>query len=352
LVWNADREWKMSIDFKCERLVARSCSSDGSEEFERQLEVRFDPLLGTTARVAQGVSLPKAEPSALAFFQAADPKCPFCLPRLLELTPRITPTIYSGGRIRQGETTLFPNVVPYSQYAAVAIFSARHWLALHEFTPRLIADNLAAALRYVRQVYDVDGGVQHCAYNINYLYPSGGSLPHPHAQIFVDPYPTTVMRLQYKAGERYWLEHGRSFWEDLIEAEERRGERFVGRVGATSWITAFAPLGFNEVRAVVSGRETFLDLTDDDADALALGVSRVLSWYEASAYNSFNLALYSGPLSGAHYFRPNLVMMTRSALVPHYRSDAMYLERLHWEAAVDRHPEALAAELREYFPGT
>ena len=339
----------MPIDFHSEQLIARVRSSDGSEEVERQLEVRFDPLLGTTARIAQGVSLPTAEPSALAFFQAADPKCPFCLPRLPEATPRILPTICADGRIRLGETTLFPNVVPYSQYAAVAIFSAQHWLALHDFTPRLIADNLAAALRYVRQVYDVDGGVQHCAYNINYLYPSGGSLPHPHAQIFVDPYPTTMMRLQYRASERYWSEHGRSFWEALIEAEERRGERFVGRIGATSWITSFAPLGFNEVRAVVSGRETFLDLTDEDAEALALGVSRVLSWYEASGYNSFNLAFYSGPLSGAHYFRPNLIMVTRSALVPNYRSDAMHLERLHWEAAVDRPPEALAAELRGHF---
>jgi UDPglucose--hexose-1-phosphate uridylyltransferase len=342
----------MSIDFKCERLVSRSCSPDGSKDFERRVEVRFDPLLGTTARIAQGVSLPKAEPSALAFLQVADAKCPFCLPRLLELTPRILPTICSDGRIRQGETTLFPNIVPYSQYAAVAIFTARHWLALHDFTPRLIADNLAAALRYVRQVYDVDGGVQHCAYNINYLFPSGGSLAHPHSQIFADPYPTTIMQLQYQAGERYWSEHSRSFWEALIEAEERLGERFVGRIGVTSWITAFAPLGFNEVRAVVSGRGTFLDLTNDDVEAIALGVSRVLSWYEASGSNSFNLAFYSGPLSGTHHFRPNLIMVTRSAAVPHYRSDAMYLERLHWEAAVDRPPEELAVALRAYFPGT
>ena len=34
----------MSIDFHSERLIARVRSSDGSEEFERQLEVRFDPL--------------------------------------------------------------------------------------------------------------------------------------------------------------------------------------------------------------------------------------------------------------------------------------------------------------------
>jgi UDPglucose--hexose-1-phosphate uridylyltransferase len=345
------QRWIMSIDFKCERLVARSCSSDGSEEIERQLEIRFDPLLGVSARIAQGVSLPKAEPSALALFQAPDPKCPFCPQRLSEVTPRILPTICAEGRIPQGETILFPNIVPYSQYAAVAIFSARHWLALRDFTPRLIADNVAAALRFVRQVYDVDRRVRYCAYNVNYLYPSGGSLPHPHAQIFADPYPTTMMRLLYQAGERYWSEHGCSFWEALVDAEEQRSERFVGRIGTTSWMTAFAPLGFNEVRAVVSGRETFLNLTDDDTEALALGISRVLSWYEASGYNSFNLAFYSGALSGAPSFRPNLTMVTRSALIPNYRSDAMHLERLHWEAAVDRPPEALAAELRHHFAG-
>ena len=340
----------MLIDFHRERLTARFRSPDGSdEEVERQLEVRFDPLLGTSARIAQGVSLPKAEPSALAFIQAADPTCPFCPQRLAQVTPRILAAICTEGRIREGETILFPNTVPYSQYAAVAIFSARHWLALCEFTPRLIADNLAAALRYVRQVHHLDRGVRHCAYNVNYLYPSGGSLPHPHAQIYVDPYPTTMMRLQYQAGERYWSEHGRSFWEALVEAEEQRSERFIGRIGATSWMTAFAPLGFNEVRAVVSHRETFLDLTDEDKAALALGISRVLSWYESSGYNSFNLALYSGPLSGAPGFRANLTMVTRSALIPNYRSDAMHMERLHWEAAVDRPPETLAAELRDYF---
>ena len=163
----------MPIEFRSERLIAHSRSSDGSEKVERQLEVRFDPLLGTTARVAQGVSLPKAEPSALAFIQANDPACPFCPQRLSKVTPQILPTICAEGRIRRGETTLFPNVVPYSQYAAVAIFSARHWLALREFTPRLIADNLAAALRFVRQVLEFDARAQYCAYNVNCHYPSG-----------------------------------------------------------------------------------------------------------------------------------------------------------------------------------
>jgi len=43
-----------------------------------------------------------------------------------------------------------------------------------------------------------------------------------------------------------------------------------------------------------------------------------------------------------------LVMVTRTAMLPYYRSDSMHLERLHWEAAVDREPETIAAELREH----
>jgi galactose-1-phosphate uridylyltransferase len=337
------------MDFRRESLIARFRSPDGAEEVERLLEVRFDPLLGTSARVAEGVKLPKAVSGALDFLRQADPDCPFCPERFERLTPRLPRPICAEGRIRRGETVLFPNLVPYSEHAAVAIFSGRHWLALRDFSPALIADNLAATQDFVRAVRRVDPNARHCAYNVNYLYPSGGSLPHPHAQVYLDRHPTTMMRLLREAGMRYHAQHGQSFWEALVEAEEERAERFVGRIGATSWMTAFAPLGFNEVRAVVSQRETLLDLTEGDLDTLALGVSRVLAWYDASACNSFNLALYSGPVGSAEGFRVNLVMMTRSALAPHYRSDAMYLERLHWEAAVDRAPEALAAELRPRF---
>jgi len=337
------------MDFRRESLIARFRSPDGTEEVGRQLEVRFDPLLGTSARIAEGVKLPKAVPGALDFLRGADPDCPFCPGRLERLTPQLPRSVAPEGRIRHGEAVLFPNLVPYSQYAAVAIFSGRHWLALPDFSPALIADNLAVTLSFVRAVRRIDEEVRNCAYNVNYLYPAGGSLPHPHAQAYLDRHPTTMTRLLCEAGARYRAQHGRSFWEALVEAEEERAERFVGRIGATSWMTAFAPLGFNEVRAVVSGRETLLDLTEDEVAALALGISRVLAWYEASGCDSFNLALYSGPLGSAGGFRVNLVMMTRSALASHYRSDAMYLERLHWEAAVDRAPEALAAELRRRF---
>ena len=336
------------IRFRSEQITGRFLSPSGTET-TKSLDVRFDPLLGTSSRIAEGVVLSKAEETALAPLQASNSSCPFCPDRIRRVTPKMLESIHPAGRLERGESVLFPNLVPYSQYAAVAVFSRQHWLALSGFMPQLLMDNLAVAVEYVRKVHAFDPRAWNCAYNINYLYPSGGSLPHPHAQVYLDPHPTTLMRLQQEASVAYWTANGRSYWEDLIEAEEARGLRFVARVGRSMWITAFAPIGFNEARAVVSGCETLLDLTEDDLNALLAGISRVLQWYESTGYNSFNLALYSGPLNNSQGWRVHLSMITRAAMLPYYRSDAMHMERLHWEAAVDRAPERIAGDLRAYF---
>ena len=336
----------MPLEFRKECLRARFRSPDGTDWMERNCEVRFDPLLGNSSRIAEGVKLQTADAGALEEFRQPDPACPFCPERIERVAPRIRPEICPGGRIRLGDTVVFPNLVPYSQYAAVAVFSPRHWLSLQDFTPDLIASNLAAVLRYIRGVYAFDSKAQHCAYNINYLYPSGGSLPHPHSQVFLDPHPTTQMRLQQQAGDAYMAACRRCFWEELAEQETTDGNRAVARLGRVAWFTPFAPLGFNEVRAVVIGRETLLGLDDTDVAHLSTGISRVLAWYSSMSYNSFNLVLYSGPLGGSRSYRVNLAMITRTALVPFYRSDSMYMERLHWEAAVDRTPEEVAKQLR------
>jgi len=344
-----NREDEISpIRFRSEQITASFLAPDGLKVL-KSLEVRFDPLLGTSSRIAEGVILSKADEGALALLQAPNSGCPFCPDRIRNVTPKVMEPIYSGGRLERGESVLFPNLVPYSQYAAVAVFSQQHWLALNGFTPQRVFDNLAVVADYVRKVHAFDPRAENCAYNINYLYPSGGSLPHPHAQVYLDPHPTTLMRLQREASVSYWTAKGRSYWEDLVETEEARGLRFVGRVGRTAWITAFAPIGFNEVRAVVPNCETFLDLTEDDLNALSAGISRVLRWYELTGYNSFNLALYSGPLSNSQGWRVHLSMITRTAMLPYYRSDAMHMERLHWEAAVDCLPERIADDLRAHF---
>ena len=126
----------MTIQFRCESLLSRFQSPDGEAYSERKLQVRFDPLLGTSARIAEGVKLQTRVDTALASFQAPDPNCPFCAERIDRVTPRIASEITPAGRIRVGETVLFPNLVPYSKYSAVAAFTTRHWLNLRDFSSR------------------------------------------------------------------------------------------------------------------------------------------------------------------------------------------------------------------------
>ena len=339
----------MAIQFRCESLLSRFQNPGDDSYAERKLQVRFDPLLGTSARIAEGVRLQTGVDAALASFRTPDPSCPFCAERIDKLTPRVTKDIVPAGRIRVGDTVLFPNLVPYSKHAAVAVFTPRHWLELRDFTPALIADNLAASLDYIRAVAKIDADARFCAYNINYLYPSGGSLTHPHSQLYVDPFPTSMMRMQQASVAAYWNANRRCFWNDLVSEETERAERMISCDGPIVWLTPYAPIGFNEVRAVLCERATILDLSSADLQALASGISRVLAWYDSIGYNSFNLAMYSGESGKTSADRVNLTMVTRTAMLPFYRSDSMYLERLHWEAALDRTPEDVAAAVREYF---
>lgn len=339
----------MTIQFRCETLFSRFQNPSDEGHSRRKLQVRFDPLLGISSRIAEGVKLQTRSDATLAPFRTPDANCPFCAERIDNVTPRIAAEITPAGRIRVGETVLFPNLVPYSKHGAVAAFTTRHWLDIPEFTPALIADNLSACLDYIRAVTKVDADARFCAYNVNYLYPSGGSLPHPHSQVYLDPYPTSLMRMQQQSVEAYLQANGSCFWIDLVSEEKERAERLVWRDGSIVWMTPFAPIGFNEVRAVLLDRTTLLQLSSGDVQALGLGISRVLAWYHSIGYDSFNVAIFSGELGKDGADRVNLAMITRTAMTPFYRSDSMHLERLHWESAVDRTPEDVAADLRKYF---
>src|SRR5439155_189239 len=87
------------------------------------------------------------------------------------------------------------------------------------------------------------------------------------------------------------------------------------------------------------------------ADNLAVQVAfarAVCRLYPELGFQSFNLALYGAP-AGTDGYPLNLRLISRSNLAPLYRSDATWLERLHWEAAIDVVPEDLAARARVHF---
>jgi UDPglucose--hexose-1-phosphate uridylyltransferase len=308
----------------------------GFEPRAVRLEVREDPLTGHTARLLQPAGLmPPQDPDELrALGERTRAGCPFCPERVEVVTPKLPAEIAPEGRIRRGEALLFPNLLPYARFSSVSVYSPeRHVLALDELTPRLVADNLAAQVAWARACVEADSSAGWVSINANHMLPSGSSIFHPHLQGAVNPTPTTMQRLLSEVSP--------SRFRDYLACERDEGVRYLGGLGRVEWLASFAPVGPCELRAFVLGVASPVLLDDETVEELGAGIATAAGLYAELGYGSFNLALYGAP-SGSDGYPLNLRMIGRSSLAPFYRSDATWLERLHWEAAVDTSPEELA----------
>jgi len=310
----------------------------GEREVATRIELRIDPLTGHGSRILPERGLmPVGDFDLEAFALESQPQCPFCPARIEQLTPRWPEAIAADGRIARGEALLFPNLHAYGSYSSVSVYSPRlHYLPLAGVSERLLADNLATQVEFERAVMAADPDARWASINANHMLPSGSSLFHPHLQGIVEEQPTTMQRLLAAVpAERF---------DAYLEAERRAGERRLGNTGAVEWLVSFAPIAPAELRAFIAGRASPAELDDDLTAELAHGLSLALGAYAELGFESFNLALYGAPPGTAGY-QLNLRLACRSNLRPLYRSDATFLERLHWEGAVDLSPEHVAERI-------
>jgi UDPglucose--hexose-1-phosphate uridylyltransferase len=174
----------------------------------------------------------------------------------------------------------------------------------------------------------------------NHMLPSGSSLFHPHLQGIVDSEPTTIQRMLAEVPAQRYAAY--------LEAERTAGERHLGDTGRVEWLAAFAPIAPAELRAFVPAVSSPVQLDTDLIIELAHGLALALQGYAEMGFESFNLAVYGAPPATAGH-PLNLRLACRSNLRPLYRSDSTFLERLHWEGAIDIAPEAVAEHMRDRF---
>jgi len=330
------------MELRIEHLTAEMLQARSADVIRTRIEVRVDPLTGHTSRILPERGLmPPNEFDLEAFARESQPWCPFCPERIAELTPRLPPAISVEGRISIGEAVLFPNLHAYSSHSCVSIYSASlHYLPLERMTERLVADNLAVQVAYAKQVMAADPESQWASINANHMLPSGSSLFHPHLQGIVDPHPTTFQRMLADVPAEQF--------DAYLATERKAGERYLADTGRVEWVVSFAPIAPAEVRAFVRGASSTADLDDDLVVEVAQGLTRALQGYADLGFESFNLAVYGAP-PGTPGYALNLRLACRSNLKPFYRSDSTFLERLHWEGAVDLRPEAVAKRLADRF---
>lgn len=331
-----------TVEFTREVLIAEMVDPLTGDLTRTPVEVRVDPLTGHSSRILPERGLmPPNDFDLEAFAQENQARCPFCPQRIDELTPRLPAAISVDGRIVKGEAVLFPNLHAYSSHSSVSVYSPRlHYLPLADMSEQLVADNLATQVAYAGAVMAADPDSRWASINANHMLPSGSSLFHPHLQGIVDSMPTTLQRmLATVPGARF---------EAYLEAERRSGERHLGNTGRVEWLVSFAPIAPAELRAFIRAVSSPADLDDDLVAELAHGLVCALSAYAEMGFESFNLALYGAPRGTAGY-PLNLRIACRSNLKPLYRSDSTFLERLHWEGAIDVLPETVAERIGERF---
>lgn len=335
-----------SIPFVQHDITARVPQlNDPTTTVKVPLTIRVDPLTGHTSRVIAGTKLAPTSRPDLSALTARTAFCPFCADTLEASTGTFDPTITAEGRIRRGSAVVVPNVMAYSEFSSVGLYdTSAHFLDLPELTPKRVGDLLAALTAFTRSVHGLRP--MWSSINANYLPSSGSSLIHPHAQSAHDDFGTTAQRRLVELS-RSWQGSG-SYWDALL-AQEEGGERWIGRRGRVSVLTPWAPIGFHEVWAVVSGAHDIVDLTSEDCADLGSALSAVFRSYVDFNLTAFNWALYGGGPNASDRYSLLLRVVSRSNPEGVYRSDVTYFERLEDEAVIDVGPEAIAAEVRSHF---
>ncbi|MBX5465286.1 MAG: hypothetical protein IRZ26_07020 [Clostridia bacterium] len=265
---------------------------------------------------------------------------------MAEVTPKFPPDLLPEGRLVRGEAILFPNLSPYDEQSAVAVLTREHHVPLGGFRAERLADGFLACAEYFRRA----GGGRGEVYGLvswNYMPPSGSTQIHPHLQAFLTETPGNALEQELEASRRWAAAAGRPYWAELVEAEERLGERFVARGRASVWLTAFVSQGpLSDLLVVFPGRSTLAELPEEAVAELAEGLVQALRYLAGRGVSSFNLAFF--PAAGERDdFWLHLRLSPRLYLAPRLgASDISSLQHLYQEPYMIWTPEELAAGLR------
>lgn len=342
---------KMGIEFK--RRLQQTTILDPQREYQEKtltLETRWDPLTKRTARILD-LPIRKLDKLDMDEFlgKTGDVQCPFCSDSLEKLTPRFTGDFIQGGKFQFGEVCVFPNRLLFDKYCAVTVLTETHYVPLSDFTEELLFNGFSTAQVFLRRVVEVDSTVRFFSINWNYLPMSGGSVIHPHFQIIAGELPTNHQWELILGGRNYQRRWRKNYWDELILKEKELGERYIGALGNTVWLTSYAPRGFVDIMAIFRERRSIIDLSDQDLRDFSLGLIKAFHYFRDFNHYSFNLTLYSAEYNQDDSFWVNARMVTRRFLPPVGASDVSYFEKLHGETIGYKNPERLCEEMRGYF---
>ena len=345
------------MDFVCERRIAQLHSPLKNFELDEQvIEHRRDPLTGRRSIVLKGrrdyvKRYIQTDEQALAeIAERTRQGCPFCHEKAETLTPRFPASLVPEGLIRVGEARTFPSLFAHSEFNAVTVITDSHYVRPKELTARILSDAIEASTRYLRVVHQKNPDVRYGAVLVNCLPPAGSTVVHPHMQALASDQPFNMLAEVDLRAREYWESNRSNYWKDLIREEKERKERYLGSLDSSDWITAYSPMGPDEVWGVARDSSDLTHTSRDILSGLADGLSRVLRFYDIIGIRSFNAVVFSSPF-GAESPCGSVVLKvaSRCGFQSHNVNDVWGLRYFLDESGVFDSPEAVAVQLCNYF---
>ncbi|HYA43416.1 MAG TPA: hypothetical protein VEF34_19095 [Syntrophobacteraceae bacterium] len=337
----------MKIEFRRQEKIAR-CLDPGKGFAEAQVrtEIRWDPLTGESARVGHFVGFQLLPVDFSREIERSRARCPFCPERVLEITPKFPSDLIAGGRIQRGEAIVFPNRSPYDEHSAVAVMCREHFVPPSGFTPQILFEAFQVCIDYFDHIAHLPGA-DFALVSWSYMPPAGSSQVHPHLQVYATDIPGNFLGTELAASLRYFEAEGRPYWTDLIDEEERRGERMIARGRHTAWLTAFVSLSvLSDALVIFPEARTMKELSEEALEEFSVGLAQVLGYLDSQGIYSFSLGWFPGLLEGKH-FRLHARLTPRLYIAPQvWCTDAPTLSYLYRDHFMIRTPEDLALGLR------
>lgn len=321
------------------------------KEYHNGVEYRFDPLTNHQTRInparAKRLKHTASDTGDVKeWINKTKENCPFCTERINEATPCFPPSFCKEGRIKSGETFIFPNLNPFSQYHAVATLSPQHHLDLDQFDEEILTHNLRESRDYFLNVYKYNKKARYPIYLWNYLPPSAGSIIHPHVQLMVESAPIPEQKKVLKKSKVYFEKKGKNYWDDLIKEEKNQGERYIAGASNVHIIASFAPRGFREFTLIVEEVGSFTELDDHHIKILSRFLSKILKGYKSMGVGSFNMVSFSSSIDERHpYYTFHFKIVSRPYPQGIYTNDSGPFERFYDVWVIDTLPEELAKTL-------
>jgi UDPglucose--hexose-1-phosphate uridylyltransferase len=316
-----------------------------------KVQVRIDPLTGRTGHIAHfGV----IKPQRLSPESYARPEvigvCPFCPDVRESATPRFPENIVPGGRMIRNEAVLIPNLFPYDVYSGVIIMADQHVVPLDALTENRLTDTFSLGIDFLRRITAAKGSPRYALMAWNYMPPSGGGLVHPHQQCFATEYPGNQYMDELRASEQFYNAHDQNYWTQLVKEERSAGERYIGQLGGSHWLSSFVSLGIlGEIMCVFPAVYSIDDLDEEHIRELVAGLLRIFKYYTVSDIHSFNASLFFG-FPGQRYFSAYFRIVPRTFLnMRDYAPDPNFYQMLLSEPVSVVIPEKLCEEVKPYF---